>query len=325
MFKNARLLFFCRLVCVIVIAVMLGLTVNGPMDGWINEKALGPLDSSNEAYLEESFEDASRLFLVLTAVKSVLAVVEGSEIGVGFGLELGDLVQGVYDYVDFAWQIVLWATMIIVMTRMTLELSQFLDQWLLVIALGSMLFYLVSAWFMPQRRAVARVLRDISFFSTILALAAYLVVPLAVAGGSMLSEEITEARVQEAETNITALKVELEKRFAAVEDADGFFGKAAKMSDATLTLTTFLSAQTKDLFWDVITISAAYLFDTIIFPLGLFLIMFWLTRILARYFFGLRRGQVFREDMDTLMARYWMKRERLDATEPPGPQPDEPR
>ncbi|MGE9297151.1 MAG: hypothetical protein ACQKBV_12775, partial [Puniceicoccales bacterium] len=75
-------------------------------------------------------------------------------------------------------------------------------------------------------------------------------------------------------------------------------------------LTKFLGVRTKEIFWDVITISAAYLFDTIIFPLGLFAVMFWLTRIFGRYLFGLRKNQVFREDMDTLMARYWERKER---------------
>jgi len=310
MASNARLFLIGRVATLIFLLALLALVLRGPLDGWINDAALGRLDYANQQYLEESFDDASRLFLILTGVKSVLAVVEGSELGVGFGLEVGDIVQGVYDYVDFAWQIVLWATMIIVMTRMLLEVSQYIDQWLLALALASALFYLGAAWFLPKRRAIGRVLRDVAFFSSILAVATYVIVPLAVAGGAQLSQRITEARMMEAEQNVTAVSIELEERFEAVQNAEGILSKAAKVKDATGALTDFLAVRTTQLFWDVITLSASYLFDTVIFPLGLFFVLFWITRIIGKYVFGLRRGQVFREDLDTLMGRYWAKQER---------------
>lgn len=309
MANKARVILSCRLATVAVLFILLAMVLRGPLDAWINDRALGELDYRNQQYLEQSFDDASRLFLILTAVKSVLAVVEGSELGVGFGLEVGDIVQGVYDYVDFAWQIVLWATMIIVMTRMLLEVSQFVDQWLLALALGSAILYLVSAWFLPRRRALGRVLRDAAFFSSILAVAAYAIVPLAVYGGAMLSEQITEARVVEAESDLALVSAELEARYDAIEQAEGILGKAAKVKDATGALTDFLAVRTTELFWNVITVSAAYLFDTIIFPLGLFFVLFWMTRLVGKYIFGIRRGQVFREDLDTLLGRYWAKRE----------------
>ncbi|WP_309386676.1 hypothetical protein [Cerasicoccus frondis] len=327
MASKARALFISRLAIIATITLLLAMVLQGPLDSWINQRALGHLDYANQQYLDESFDDASRLFLILTAVKSVLAVVEGSELGVGFGLEVGDIVQGVYDYVDFAWQIVLWATMIIVMTRMLLEVSQYLDQWLLALALASMLCYLTAAWFAPKRRAVGRVLRDVTFFSTILALAAYAIVPLAVWGGSALSEQITESQLIEAESNLTLLSLELNERYDAIEQADGILTKAAKVKEATGALTKYLTTRATQLFWDVITVSAAYLFDTIIFPLGLFFGMFWLTRLIGRYLFGLRRGQVMREDMDALMARYWAERQPvkqspavLDSKKPDSPE-----
>lgn len=313
MANKARVTLISRISALVVLFTLLALVLRGPLDVWINDVALGRLDYHNQQYLEDSFDDASRLFLILTAVKSVLAVVEGSEVGVGFGLQVGDIVQGVYDYVDFAWRIVLYATMIIVMTRMLLEVSQFVDQWLLALALASMILFLATAWFLPRRKAISRVLRDTAFFSTLLAAAAYIIVPLAVSGGACLSREITQSRALHAEENITRVNNELSERFSAIESADGLFGKASQAKEATGALIEFLKVRTSELFWDVITVSAAYLFDTVIFPLGLFFVMFWLTRLLGKYVFGLRQGQVFREDMDTLMARYWAKREAREA------------
>ncbi|WP_269542019.1 hypothetical protein [Cerasicoccus fimbriatus] len=320
MASNARVTLISRLAIIAILFTLMAMILRGPLDSWINDRALGHMDYANQQYLDESFDKASRLFLILTGVKSVLAIIEGSELGVGFGLEVGDVVQGVYDYVDFAWQIVLWATMIIVMTRMLLEVSQYLDQWLLLLALGSLLFYFIAAWFMPKRRAIARVLRDTAFFGAILAIAAYLIAPLAVWGGSQLSQQITESRLIEAEGNLALVNAELNRRYDEIEQAEGIITKATKIKQATGVLTQYLLARTTELFWNVITVSAAYLFDTIIFPLGLFLAMFWLTRLIGKYVFGLRRGQIMREDMDALMGRYWQKRDPepplKDATEP---------
>lgn len=310
---KSRFLALSRGLSLAVLVTLFALAWRGPLDTWFNDAALGELNAANELYLEQSFDDASHLFLGLTALKSALAVVEGSEVGVGFGLELGDVVQGVYDYVDFAWQIVLWSTLVIVMTRMALEVAQFADQWLLVLALGSTMLYLVAAWWLPRQRAIARVLRDLSFFSVVLAAAAYFIAPLAVAGGAALSAEITAARVSEAGQRLSGVSAELDGRLAAIENADGILGKARKISEAKDAFVGYVQAKSAQLFWDLVTISAAFLFDTVVFPLGLFLLMFWLTRLLGRYLYGLRRGQALREDLDALFARYWAKAEARDA------------
>src|SRR5690606_1574767 len=46
-------------------------------------------------------------FLLVSSLKATLALIEGSSVGVGFDLEVGDIVQPAYDYVDFFWRIFL--------------------------------------------------------------------------------------------------------------------------------------------------------------------------------------------------------------------------
>jgi hypothetical protein len=60
-------------------------------------------------------------FLSVSAVKAVLALLEGSAVGVGFHLEVGDLVQPVYDYVDFIWNMLLYALLLLGLYRLLLE------------------------------------------------------------------------------------------------------------------------------------------------------------------------------------------------------------
>lgn len=60
-------------------------------------------------------------FLVITAIKTSLAMIEGSTVGVGFEFQIGDVVQPAYDYVDFFWRAFLYAFMILGFYKLLLE------------------------------------------------------------------------------------------------------------------------------------------------------------------------------------------------------------
>lgn len=71
--------------------------------------------------VDESLERDQATFLVITAIKATLAVIEGSEVGVGFELEVGDVVQPAYDYVDFFWEMFLYAFLILGSYKLLME------------------------------------------------------------------------------------------------------------------------------------------------------------------------------------------------------------
>lgn len=79
----------------------------------LNTHAMGLVD--------ESLERDQATFLVITAIKATLAVIEGSEVGVGFELEVGDVVQPAYDYVDFFWEMFLYAFLILGSYKLLME------------------------------------------------------------------------------------------------------------------------------------------------------------------------------------------------------------
>ena len=78
--------------------------VTGILDKSIGFFGMQRLGEANDAYLQEAFDRSLSGFLILSGIKSGLAVIEGSEVGIGFNLEIGDIVQSVYDYVDIAWK-----------------------------------------------------------------------------------------------------------------------------------------------------------------------------------------------------------------------------
>lgn len=59
------------------------------------------LNRSTGVLIDEALEENQVAFLGLTAVKASMALIEGSSVGLDFELEVGDIIQPAYDYVDF--------------------------------------------------------------------------------------------------------------------------------------------------------------------------------------------------------------------------------
>ena len=83
---------------------------------------------SNQAVelVNEGMETNQRTFLIFSAIKATLAVIEGSTIGVGIQAEVGDLIQPVYDYVDYFWNIFLVSFVVMGFYKILLETDLFL-------------------------------------------------------------------------------------------------------------------------------------------------------------------------------------------------------
>ncbi len=74
-----------------------------------------------EARVDGSLERNTVTFLSLSGIKALLATIEGSTVGVGFELQLGDLIQPAYDYVDFVWRAFLYALALLGFYKLLIE------------------------------------------------------------------------------------------------------------------------------------------------------------------------------------------------------------
>jgi len=133
-----------RLLIVILLIGGIVLTAFGFTERLLGTCGLDRLTSKNDAYLEASFERSLRTFAVLSTIKVGLAIVEGTEIGVGFGLEVGDVVQAAYDSVDIAWRTVLAGGVILLGTRTLLEAASLANHWLLAATLAAVTLMVIT-------------------------------------------------------------------------------------------------------------------------------------------------------------------------------------
>jgi len=290
----------------------------GHLDRFIQKIGMTSITDSNQRYLKDSFDRATNGFIVLSAIKSGLAVIEGSEVGIGFNLELGDIVQSIYDYVDIAWKTALAGGTVLLLTRLALDAAARID----VIFLSAMLFFMTITlavhWFLPHSPRVFRFFREGVLFSTVFTLTLYLVLPFSITGAAYLSQKISRPLVYESQEGFLSIQEEfssdkLSQKFFPdrIEGKNSWYEKFDiplnyKFIKAHFkSLQVYFKEQTEKIAVWTMKLIAAYLFDCIIFPLTFFIILFLFTRGTVRYLLGVSRSFGLRDDMDAIFLKHF--------------------
>jgi hypothetical protein len=116
--KSTRLRWKLAAAAMLLAAAVALIVVPGPIARFTGYRAL---TSHSMGLIDETLQRDQATFLVITAIKTSLAVIEGSTIGVGFQLEIGDIAQPAYDYVDFFWEMFLYAFLVMGFYKILLE------------------------------------------------------------------------------------------------------------------------------------------------------------------------------------------------------------
>ena len=177
----------------------------GLSDRVLDACGLAFLDQTNQRYLDDAFEKALTGFIILSGIKSGLAIIEGSEVGVGFNLQIGDVVQPLYDYVDIAWQAALTGGSIIGVMQLALDGLDIVDQWALTLFFVIALIAVLIQWLKPGWQGMNQSLKQTFRFLLMLCLSLYLFLPLAITAATALSRHITAPMVEETHARLKAL------------------------------------------------------------------------------------------------------------------------
>jgi hypothetical protein len=310
-----------RFVILIALAAGTLAAAGGHLDRFIQKIGMASITDSNQRYLKDSFDRATNRFLVLSAIKSGLAVIEGSEVGIGFNLEVGDIVQSIYDYVDIAWKTALAGGTVLLLTRLSLDAAARID----VIFLSLMFFFMMITfavhWFLPHFRKVFQFLREGVLFSTVFTLTLYLVLPFSITGAAYLSQKISKPLVQESQEGFLSIQEEFssdklsQKLFPdSISRQNSWYEKFDIPSNYKAIKAHFKSLQayfkekTEEIAVWTMKLIAAYLFDCIIFPLTFFIILFLFSRGTVRYFLGVSRSFDLRDDIDAIFLKHFKSR-----------------
>lgn len=310
--------FFVRSVTVILLVWGIYISGMGYLDKAIQIFGMDLVKDSNQEYLNDSFDKAVTGFLILSGIKSGLAVIEGSEIGVGFNLELGDLVQSVYDYVDVAWKTALAGGTIVLLTRLMLQAAEMIDHWFLALLLFFLLMSLVFKWFFPRFLKASRFFKEAYFFLIIFTVVLYLVLPFSISCSAFLSEKITQPLIQESHDSFESIKEDfsydqISKRLFTGEKTEdeswltrfNILDKFNRAGEKINEQAQYFREKTKNIAIWTIQLIAGYLFDSIIFPLTFFFLIFVITKSILLFLFEKRKSQSLMDDVNILIQKYY--------------------
>jgi hypothetical protein len=279
--------------------IALALSATGLLDRGLGLCGLGYLGRVNDRYLEAAFQKSMSGFMLLSSVKSGLAVVEGSSVGVGFNLELGDVIQPVYDYVDMAWKAALAGGSILVGMQLALKGLGLVDHWVLAAGLFFALLQVLAAFCLPGWRRLQDGLSEAVRFGATTSVALYLLLPLSVTAAAALSNQITRPMLEAAQEELRQIDAQIRPRHLnqdvlADMAEEGLSGPSLKtrLTDTAAgikMLIGFLKTRTEKVAALAFRLIAAYVFDCVLFPLFFGLVFMTMLRSGVRYFFEIER------------------------------------
>lgn len=289
-----------RIALILVLIGAAALAATGALDRGLGWCGLDRLARANDGYLDRAFDRALAGFLLLSGIKSGLAIVEGSSVGVGVQVELGDAVQPAYDYVDTAWKAAMAGASIIALMKLALQGLTLIDHWALFAALVLWLAYFPALWWFPRGAALQKIFGRAGRFTVTLCVMLYLLLPLTIAGAALLSQRITAPLVESSHDQLETLGQALtpehiqEKFFPQEsETSSSLFDlkeKIAQMGQGVKALMAYLKLESERMAALTIRLMAAYLFDCILFPLVFGLILMTIIKSGVQTIFALDRG-----------------------------------
>jgi hypothetical protein len=264
--------------------VLLWVSWTGRLNEWTGYLGKTALDDRNAAYLDQTLDRALAGFATLSVIKAGLDIIEGSSVGASFGMsaeiEVGDIVQPVYDYVDIAWKTLMGSCLILLSIKFLLQTADFLSIYVLSATLLIGLMYLAQYFYFQRFKRIGYFLGSCGLTSLWLAIIVYYALPLAIMGSSKLSTHITEPSIMEAQTGFEQARSEF---FSDKSFGDkGWIGTARQLEEKIKSLAVTIETSSRLWMTWALKLIAGYVFDCLVFPCGSFLIIYGLTRFVLR-------------------------------------------
>jgi len=294
---------YLRIGVLIVLAALILASFTGHLEPGLDAVLGNKLQTSNDAYLERSFNGAIVGFGVMSVLKAGLGIIEGSEAGLSIGFtaqfEVGDIVQPVYDYVDIAWRTLFVGSVTLLGIRYLLQAAELIDTYVVTFTLIMATIAFLAAWVFPSKKRFREVLRDIVGVSMVASLALFYILPLSVWGAAKLSGVITAPSIKEANAGFANAREQLFPD--APDNGDSWAKKLKAITGRIEQICTYLKDKTTDMITWTVKLVAGFIFDCIVFPVTLFALLLWLTRSTLRYIFHRNMQRTFREDLSAAL------------------------
>lgn len=185
------------------------LVIVGILSIWIPHRVAtatgqGALNDRGADLIDESLETNQNTFLAVSGIKAAIALIEGSTVGVGVEVQVGDLIQPAYDYVDFFWKVFLYSLVVLAAYKLFLETGM-LELGIVLFGIGAIL-YAVGLLTPPRETTTPTVGRRCMLMGVLVAYVA----PAALLLTQSLSDRYTEELKRVHQESILEFEQELQ-------------------------------------------------------------------------------------------------------------------
>lgn len=266
-----------RLIRVGVLLALAVLSVTGVFSSLQDRTILPPA----REYVERSQEKALTAFITISVVKGLVAVVEGSDV---VGIEVGDIVQPLYDAIDITWKVLAASLATLYALEVLLILCGTLGRFFL-----SVLFVILLSLQFTR----GDILRRAAFSVGILAFFFFAAIPLTLVIGGRLSEGYSRPVRQQFDTRMEEFRQEFQVRVEEMQNGDLIeFGSwtdpgiSFPSFHIVMAVLTDMGELVKELPELLFRTGVTWLLDVAVIPMGLLFILYRLALLFMGSVFG---------------------------------------
>ena len=272
---------------ILKVLIILGITfcIFGVMNVIFENTIFNLLKNLTKPYLDKTYDESKRLFLVLSLIKGTTDVIEGSTVNVsmilGMEIEVGDIVQPIYDIINILWKISLASTVILKLESLYFEIFKVkIANLLIFISLVSLLPYTFI------KNKVTSIFKSISKYSFFILVFIYLVLPGSLLINSYISryfeEEYKKPAIEKLDKSLDKLN-EVKDRLFTFEQSKSIFDVPGQINSTKEKVEDFnkeIVSVSKSLSENTPLIIGIMLLTTIILPILIILFLYKVTRIM---------------------------------------------
>lgn len=272
---------------ILKVLIILGITfcIFGVMNVIFENTIFNLLKNLTKPYLDKTYDESKRLFLVLSLIKGTTDVIEGSTVNVsmilGMEIEVGDIVQPIYDIINILWKISLASTVILKLESLYFEIFKVkIANLLIFISLVSLLPYTFI------KNKVTSIFKSISKYSFFILVFIYLVLPGSLLINSYISryfeEEYKKPAIEKLDRSLDKLN-EVKDRLFTFEQSKSIFDVPRQINSTKEKVEDFnkeIVSVSKSLSENTPLIIGIMLLTTIILPILIILFLYKVTRIM---------------------------------------------
>ena len=272
---------------ILKVLIILGIIfcIFGVMNVIFENTIFNLLKNLTKPYLDKTYDESKKLFLVLSLIKGTTDVIEGSTVNVsmilGMEIEVGDIVQPIYDIINILWKISLASTVILKLESLYFEIFKVkIANLLIFISLVSLLPYTFI------KNKVTSIFKSISKYSFFILMFIYLVLPGSLLINSYISryfeEEYKKPAIEKLDKSLDKLN-EVKDRLFTFEQSKSIFDVPGQINSTKEKVEDFnkeIVSVSKSLSENTPLIIGVMLLTTIILPILIILFLYKVTRIM---------------------------------------------